>query len=431
MAKKFDIPPPPAGISNRWKGKLTEVTYGMEQFRFWWKGSGDRKSLDPWCESFGWDDTADQAPVVTGSITLRQSRVESPIPPIQIADQVIVDMRASPTGAWKEILRLRVSEPQRLATGQFTFQLENDAALLGLGKDSWRFPKGKIHKAGWKPWQIVEAVCDRSKVRVVMPRVGKPIKKFPAMLNSSPIDVINAALKHLKDTERKTLIRRFEQGTLYISERHYSPELLALGPQIIDASLVGLRRDGWATALTVRTAAETVKGKTAKGAKKAKHKAIVVNVTRQQQVKRYGYVHLTVYAHGASSAAEVRALGLAHLARVLRKKENLTITTPFIPGLRRGAYIRLALKELGLTQIVYVQSMSHNLSPGNATMDLTLSFDDPQITPAVDRVNDSSRGLAVKGSKKQTNPKPDGSKKDADTAKPPPTPPLLGTVATP
>lgn len=430
MAQKFDIPPVPAGISNRWKGKLSSISYGSEEFRFWWKGSGDRVSLDGWCESFGWDDTADAAPIVTGSISLRQSRVESPIPAIQIADQIILEMRASPTGAWKEILRLRVEEPQRLASGQFTFQLENDAALLGIGKDSWRFPKTSLHKAGWKPWQIVDEVCKRSHVRVVMPKVGKPIKKFPAMLNSSPIDVINKALKHLKDTERKTLIRRFEAGTLYISERHYSPELLTLGPQIIDASLVGTKRQGWATALTVRTAAETVSGKTKKGAKKATHKGITVNVSRPQQIKRYGYVHLIVYAHGATSAAEVRALGLAHLARVLRKKETLTITTPFIPGLRRGAYIRLGLDELGLTQIVYVQSISHNLSPGNATMDLTLSFDDPQITPPVDRVNASSRGLAS-SKRKTTNPKPDGSKKDADTAKPPPTPPRLGVVATP
>lgn len=422
MAQKFDIPPPPPGIVNKWKGELDSVNFGTEEFRFWWKGTGARATLDGWVESFGWDDTADAAPVVTGSATLRQSLVHAPIPRISIGDQVICEMRTTSAASWKELIRMRVEEPQRLATGQFTFQLANEAALLGLGKDSWRFPKNKAHKAGWKPWQICDEVATRSRIRLVMPKVGKPIKKFPAMLNHSPIDVINAALKHLRDSERKVMIRRFEAGALYISERHYSPELMALGPQIIDASLIEQRRADYATALTVRTVAEKAHGKTKKGTKKATHKGIVVKINQQQFIKRYGYVHLTVYAHGADSVAEARAMGLAHLARILIPKRTLTITTPFIPGLRRGAYIRLAIDELGLTQIVYVQSISHSISPGNATMDVTVGFDDPQVTPAVDRVNANSRSTNGSSStaRKTTNPKPDGSKKDAATAQPPP-----------
>lgn len=417
MATKIDLTPP--GITNKWKGKLSSINYGTEDYRFWWKGTGDRVSLDGWCESFGWDDTADAAPVVTGSISLRQSREHAPIPRIEIGDQIIVEMRTSDAASWKELLRLRVQEPQRLASGQYTFQLANDAQLLTMGKDDWRFAKNKAHKAGWKPWQICDEVASRCKVRIVMPKVGKPIKKFPVLKNHSPLDVINAALKHLRDTERKVLIRRFEAGVLYISERHYSSELLTLGPQIIDASLVETRRQDYATSLTVRTAAERKHGKTTKGTKKATHKGITVQVNQQQFIKRYGYVHLIVYAHGADSPSEARQMGLAHLARILQPKRTLTITTPFIPGLRRGAYIRLGIEELGLTQIVYVQSINHSISPGQATMDVTVSFDDPQVTPPIDMVNASSRALSA-SARKKTNPAPSGTKQDAQTAKPPP-----------
>lgn len=426
--KKFDIPLPPTGIANQWHGEITDLDYGREELRFWWLRAtgGARVSLDGWAESFSWDDLGDVAPVISGSLSLRQSLVHSPIPPMAMGDQVIMDMRKNPAASWKEQVRLRIIQPQRLATGQFTFQVENDAGLLLLSKDNWRFPHDKRHPHGWKAWQIVEEVCKRSKIRVVMPKIGKPIKKFPAMLNASAIDVINKALDHLRRTERKVLIRRFEQGTLYLSLRHYSPELIKLGPQLIEASLVEQRRNDFATSLTVRTAAEKSHGKDAKGKKKATHRHITVNVTRPQFVKRYGYVHAVLYAHGAESAAEVRALAMAHLARVLRPRRTLTLTSPYIPGLRRGGYMRIAIPTLGLTQIVYIQSVSHNASPGSLTMDVTVAFDDPQITPPIDRVNANSRDTGVSATKKKTNPTPSGTKKDAQTAKPPTTPAVLG-----
>lgn len=430
-AKKFDIPLPPTGIANQWHGEITDLDYGREQLRFWWlrANSGKRESLDGWAESLSWDDLADVAPVMNGSITLRQSLVHSPIPPIAGGDQIIMEMRKNPAASWKEQVRMRVVEPQRLASGQFTFQLENDAALLLLSKDNWRFPHDKRHPHGWKPWQIVEEVCKRCKIRVVMPKTGKPIKKFPPIHNGSAIDVINKALDHLRKTERKVLIRRFEHGTLYLNLRHYSPELIKLGPQLIEASLVEQRRNDFATSLTVRTTAEKSHGKDTKGKKKSTHRQITVNVTRPQFVKRYGYVHAVLYAHGADSAAEVRALAMAHLARVLRPRRTLTLTSPYIPGLRRGGYMRLAIPTLGLTQIVYIQSVSHNASPGSLTMDVTVAFDDPQITPPIDRVNANSRDAASKAAKKTTNPKPSGTKKDAQTAKPPTKPAVLGGVA--
>lgn len=429
--KKFDIPLPPTGIANQWKGEITDLDFGREQLRFWWRSAiaSSRESLDGWVETFAWDDMADIAPVMNGSITLRQSLVHSPIPPIKIGDLILMDMRKTPAASWKEQVRLRVREPQRLASGQFTFQLENDAALLLISKDNWRFPKDKRHPHGWKPWQIVQEVCRRSKVRLVMPQVGKPIKKFPAMKDASAIDVINKALDHLRKAENKVLIRRFENGTLYLALRHYSPELIKLGPELIEASMVETRRNDFATSLTVRTTAEKSHGKDKKGKKKATHKQITVNVTRPQFVKRYGYVHAVVYAHGADSAAEARALGMAHLARILRPRRTLTLTAPYIPGLRRGGYIRIAIPTLGLTQIVYVQSVSHNASAGSLTMDVTVAFDDPQITPPIDRVNANARDAKAAGTKKRTNPTPSGTKKDAQTAKPPTIPAVLGGVA--
>lgn len=427
--KKFDIPLPPTGIANQWQAGITDLDYGREQLRFWWlrANSGSRVSLDGWVESFSWDDLADVAPVVNGSITLRQSLVHDAIPPMAIGDQVIMEMRKNPAATWKEQARLRIIQPQRLATGQFTYQLENDAALLLLSKDNWHFPKGKKHPHGWTPWQIVQEVCTRSKIRVVMPRIGKPMKKFPPMKNASAIDVINKALQRLRVQEGKVLIRRYEHGVLYLSLRHYSPELISLGPQLIEASMVEQRRNDYASSLTVRTAAEKSHGKDAKGKKKATHRSIKVNVTRPQFVKRYGYVHAVLYAHGADSPAEVRALALAHLARVLRPRRTLTLTSPYIPGLRRGGYMRIAIPTLHLTQIVYIQSVSHNASPGSLTMDVTVAFDDPQITPPLDRVNANARDTGAK--KKKTNPTPSGTKKDAQTAKPPPNPSVFGGIA--
>lgn len=428
MADKVDISLLPASIADHWKGTLSHLSLGQERTRYWWVGAGERRSIDGWMESFQFDDQSDLAPVITGSATMRQSLGGSPMPPIQAGNQIICELSEKPGAAYRELVRMRVEEPQRLATGQFTFQLANDASLLATGKDSWHFPHNKAHPGGWFPWQVVEEVGRRSRVPIVMPKVGKRIKKFPPMLNSTPIDVINTAMKHVRDVERKTLITRYQGGTMYLTERHYSPELMVLGPQLIDASLVATKREGWATDLTVRTKAEVAHGKTSKGTKKTSHRGIVTHVTRASFVRQYGYVHLIVYAHGATSAAEARRMGLAHMARVLNPKRTLTLTTPLIPGLRRGAYIRLAVPTLGLTQIVYVQAISYSASAGSLTMDVTCGFEDPVLTPPVDRVNQSTRGLASKKTKK-TNPVVNSAKRDTQTAKPYVAPPLLGTVA--
>lgn len=419
MADKVDRSLLDAAIQDKWKGPLSHLYYGREQVRFWWVGAEQRTLLDGWVEAFSWDDLVDASPVLTGTMTLRQSLTYSPIPPIRSGDLIVFEMQTTPEEQWSEVVRLRVDEPQRIASGQFTFQLTNDAALLALGTDSWHFPHDKAHKNGWYPWQIVEEVCARAQIRCVMPKVGKRIKKFPPMLNSSPIDVINAAMKHVREVERKTLIRRFEAATLYLNERHYSPELMTLGPQLIDASLVETKKQGWATALTVRTQAEVVHPKSPKGFSQSTQKGITVEVpargalSKSAYVKRFGYVHLVVYAHGATSPTEARQRGLAHLARVLQPDRTITLTTPLIRGLRRGAYVRLAIPTLGLTQIVYVQSISYSISIGSNTMDVTCGFDDPQVTPPLDTVNQSTKNL-----KKKTNLNVNSSKLDKKTQTP-------------
>lgn len=417
---KSDVSLLPTQVKNHWTGRLSKVSYGQEQVRLWWMGGGPKVSIDGWLESFSFDDLGDQAPVVTGSATLRQSLNRAPIPPIESGDLIVAQVRTKPTESWGELIRMRVDEPQRLASGQFTFQLANDANLLALGTDSWHYPADKTHPGGWFPWQIVEDVGKRCLINIVMPQVGKRIKKFKPMLTSSPIDVINVAMAHVRESERKTLTRRFEAGTLYLAERVYSPELMTLGPQLIEASLTETKKQGWATALTIRTAAEVVVGKDKKGKKKATNKGIVVElparklVAKSPYVKRYGYVHRVVYAHGATSATEAAQEGLAHMVRVLQPDRSLTITTPYIRGLRRGSYIRLALPTLGLTQIVYVSGISYAFSNGTFTMDVTCGFDDPVVTPPLDLVNSSTKGL--KKTKKK-NYVVNSSKMDAQTAK--------------
>lgn len=427
MAVKTDKSLLSASVQNEWKGRLSNLSYGREKVRFWWVGGSEKTQLDGWVEAFSWDDLVDASPVLTGSMSLRQSLSYSPIPPIHQGDLIICEMQTTPADQWSELVRLRVSEPQRLASGQFTFQLSNDAALLALGTDSWHFPHNATHKGGWFPWEVVEFVCKRAQIRCVMPRIGSRMKKFPPMINSSPIDVINAAMKHVRDTERKTLIRRFEAATLYLSQRHYSPELMTLGPQLIDASLVETKKEGWATALTVRTLKEVVHTGVPSSFVPKTHQGIVVEVPTRKKVaksayvKRFGYVHLVVYAHGATSVTEARNMGLAHLARVLQPNRTITLTTPLIRGLRRGAYVRLAIPTLGLTQIVYVQSISYSLSIGSITMDVTCGFEDPQATPPVDRVNQSTKNLV-----KKTNLAVNSSKKDKQTGKPAVITPTLG-----
>lgn len=429
MAAKTDLNLLSKAIADKWTGPVGKLSYGRERARFWWfNGSKDKVSLDGWAESFSWDDQVDVSPVITGSLTLRQSLVASPIPPIATGDLIICEVQNTPDDQYSEVVRLRVSEPSRLASGQFTFQLENDAGLLALGGDSWHFPHDKAHKSGWYPWQVVEFVCARVGIRVVMPQVGKRIKKFPPQTNATPIDVINAAMKHIREAELKTLIRRYQNGVLYLSERHYSPELMTLGPQIIDASLVNNKKTGWATALTVRTLAEVAKPKGPKGFNQDTQKAIVVEVPSRKDaaksyyVRRYGYVHKVVYAHGATSSADARARGLAHLARVLQPNRTLTITSPYIPSLRRGAYIRMAIPALGLSQIVYVQSISYTIGVGSMTMDVTCGFEDPQMTPTLDTVNESTKNLQKPKKTLPVNP----NKKDKKTTAKPVPDSLLG-----
>jgi hypothetical protein len=183
---------------------------------------------------------------------------------------------------------------------------------------------------------------------------------------------------------------------------------MILGPTLIDASLQQTFQEGFATALTVRSVAESKAGpsKSPSKSKRVTSRKINVKIRSRTAMKRYGYVHRIVWAHGATSTAEARRLGLRYLAKIARMKKEMTLNHVGIPTLHKGDALRLQLPELGLRQVVYVSEITQTVTAGDYSMDVTVNFDDPYVDVKASRVDENKEKTALDRKRKTTTKKP-------------------------
>jgi len=149
----------------------------------------------------------------------------------------------------------------------------------------------------------------------------------------------------------------------------------------------------------------------------------LVDVEVDDLIKRYGYVHRIVYAHGANSANEAAAWAKAYVKKLAQPDRTFTFNHEGIPTLHRGDTLKLILGSCGLTQTVWIVETTHNLSADDYTMDVTTKFewpDEPDDQPHITEDDEANVVAADTGRvpptkpKKPPKPKPKGSSEHDD-----------------
>lgn len=381
---------------NLWKKKGPDLAFGTESWRCWYvPGHGPKVNVTSNVEQVTWDDAS---AVLTGDMQFMESAGSAP-PTIGIGAQIVLEVRMRPAGAYSELWRMRVQQPNRdFGAHEHTFQLANDLAILQGSTDDFHYTSGK--KPHWTADEIARDVAKRYGIPVgVIAQATHKIKKL-TMLQANPLDVIAAAYKREKTYTHRRFVIQMYHGKLSITPLRHSPNLLVLGGSLISASFQEQFQDNFASAVTVRAQAKVAKPKDKTGKKRVGTGKIVLLVKSAAAVRKYGYVHRDVWAHDADSVAEARTAALRHLVLVGKPNKTLDLTHPGIASIRRGDAIRAALPDPALQQVIFVTDARHTLTGGDYQMDLQFTFSDPFVDALKDKVDEDQYTKATAKARK-------------------------------
>jgi hypothetical protein len=398
---------------NYWHKPTDYVGIGVTQ----WRLTLIRKGLPPtriedMVESFSWTEPADSA-ITTGEI---QYRVNKGRPSLLLrpGDRIKCESsawhqvdRPLPKSVWRHVWTMRCDEPSasvRDGTRSITFA--NDLLYLSRSIDDFNYSKSKKRPRGWRVSDAIRDIARRYGLRLGhLSYCNHRVKKF-VRLNATPMRVINDLMLMQRNYSGRRYRMWFTPNGRYnIAPLRRTKFLTMLGPALIEAALQQSFGEEFATALTVRAIREVNKGKDKKKNKKVVHRKIAVKIKSPSAIRALGYVHRIVYAHGADSAAEARQMGLRHLAKIARMEKGLTITSNGWHNVNKGDAIWLSLPQIGVRQILYVAEITHSVSVGSYTMDVTVMFSDPYVNRKADRVNEIQDQRWVTPPAARTQPK--------------------------
>lgn len=330
-------------------------------------------------EACSWDDVN---AITTGTMTVRESPYKQGLsgPSVDQGDRVLCQV--SEGHGWHDLWAMRVYEPAlKVADVQRTVKIVNDLDLLRQSEDHFLYKRDATHPQGWTGPQVIADVCRQYHVQIgglytTTKKIGKIHVK-----RGSPLTVIRNVILREKRRNGRRLVLSYRNGRLYVLPLRRSPSLLAMGRTLMDAAFSSTLPPEFGSAVTVQHSLDYATGGTDKQ-KRTKKKAQKghVEVESRASIARFGYVHRLVFSPDAQSDAELRKEGMAWLAAVAKPLKHLELTHVGMPHLRRGDAIQLALGDEGLRrQIVWVYTVSHNVTPQNYTMNVRVIFDDPYI----------------------------------------------------
>jgi hypothetical protein len=395
-----------------WKQRGPSLPFGRERFRVWWvPQTGPRQNIDTNVEQVTWDDAS---AAMTGTIQFRDPSY-GPVPDVGFADEIMLECSLTGDASFTELWRMRIDQPNRdFGPGTRTFQLINGLGWLARSTDDFKYGKDKAHPHGWLAHEIVLDLCKRYAIPVgVIAQTTHQIQKL-VVLQGSPLDVISAAYKRERNYTHKRFVISFTHGKLNITPLRRSPQLLEMGPSLIQATFQQQFAQDFATAVIVRAQGTVDKGKDKKGKKRKGLGKIVVKVSSPAAIRRYGFVQREVWAHDATTVAAAAEAGKRHLALVGKPTNTLTLIHPGIPSIQRGDAIRALLPDEALQQVIFVTDAQHTLNPGEYTMQLSVQFTDPLVDANKDLVTESrsaaarSKGRKSKDPTSSSKPKPKG-----------------------
>lgn len=353
-----------------WTAPAPPLAFGREAFRFTLLRTArglPALDIDGFVEHVNWERSGMDR---TAELNFRRPLTARGA--TQIANGDIVRCELAPWGSeqWRPLWQLTVGTPsEQIAAGSISISMTSQLKPATKNKAAFKFRKDGTHPSGWTADQITRAVASR--FHITLGRVAKGEHHIHRMvdMSTSPLDIIVRAWKQ----ERVHTGRRYDvdmsRGILEVLELKRPAYMLSIGAAIADAT-IAQRIGSIATSLVV-TATRYEKGK------RTKHK-LRVKVTDPARTKRYGYIVKTVKAPaGIDTLEELRKYALGRLARMHAPRPTITFTHPGLPWLDRGDALMLALPEDGITQLVYVTTVRHDLSAGAYTMDVGIRWTDP------------------------------------------------------
>jgi len=364
-------------IKNYWQRKAAPMAVRDYQWRIYlYRGNvGSKKQrlvrIDPLVTSMTWED----AVIQEASISLTNPRLrEGPFHIVE-GHKVIVHYSGNRDGGnWRKLFTLRITSVST-TPGSDTIDIEavDELGWLKRSKDDFAYRKGKgksreKRENGWRCHQIARDVAKRYGIKVGSLAKGNAEIKELVKKKADPLSVIEAAYKKEREESGYRYVIRMRNGKLYVTRLIRSRELLVYGGQALDAQITRRITDKVATQLTVR-------GKVSEDGTEKK-KTVRVKASKKIR-RRYGTIHdYWNLDEPVNSLQALRRKARREMVERQEPKWEASITVPGFPGLQRGDSIRVALKDAGLVDLVYVTAASHNVTSGQYTTDLTLTFDE-------------------------------------------------------
>lgn len=326
-------------------------------------------------------DNLNAVPVLRGTLTLIKPSIDQLSADIHIQDghRIRCDVRWA--GQWIHLWEMRIITPSiQVQDGNWTFELNDDMVLASLNEGTFRYRRGKTTKrSGWRYDEIVRDIAKKYRIPL-----GEIVKGTYRLKNFDPsqttaIDAIRQAVeKEQAHTGRRYVIvwkysAKANGYALHVIRLRRNPLLYVLQDQIITASVETIRDQRLLTAATAHGSGK------AKGSKKRKR--YTSRYVSAEGVKRYGYINKVIHLQGnIDSQGEMDREAKRYVVNSMKPRHIVSITHQGIAFLRRGDAVRMEIPEEGLTGktgVVFVTSVTHTLSSGSYTMDLTLQFVDP------------------------------------------------------
>lgn len=352
---------------NYWRREAADLHLGLEDFHITahQTGRGGKKlDLKGLVESVSWEDAG---AVLTGTMTVRKP------PGKEKFDMkgLLVKLAYSPRegAARREVWRMRCfNVSEGLKEGTIEVELKSSLYRLKQTRHAYKFTKGKAYPKGWPAKRVIRRVAKRAHFKVArLPKMRYRVKKLVED-DATPWDMILKVLRWEREESGRRFVLYEKRGRIAISPLKRSPHLLGMRKTLLDAQLQETIRKNFATALTVR----------ATGGTKHKKKKIKVVVKSRALTKRYGLIHAEVKApDGVNTRREARRYGKRLLRERAKPKQEISFSHPGIPSLRRNHAIMLNLPGDEFRQVVFVKTVSHSLSGGDYSMEVTLRLTDP------------------------------------------------------
>jgi hypothetical protein len=426
-----------------WRLPAPPISVGTDVFRLVaYVDRGQPLYIDGVIESLTWEDAEE---ILKGTATIRRPEDMSVEDfPVKQGNLVACQWAASPNDQYRELWRMRLDEPAySYREDTVEMQLADEMTRLSRSDDDFVYKKSKKRPKGWRASEIVRDICRRYEVKVgyLAPTLGYVTNLV--MTDASPLDAIRKAYKieaaagsdtgdtsgtdpagsdvpatgdakgkGAKDKDATTTppepatadeepsdtgletpnlgelgkyVITFESGALTIKPLVRSAELLKIGDALIDAALSEKTKPDFATAYTVT-------GTFKDGTRKRKKQTVKVQSTRLRN--QYGYIHRKIEVQEAKTLRAARLEGEDLLEENAEPDQELTLTHPGIPTLRRGHAIDISLPENNLRQIVYLADVRHSMSAGTYDMEMTAIFEDPYVDEEAKKAEEKRKAAA-------------------------------------